>query len=230
MDRDENFSSAYIHLYHGFQLVLSCDEWKTIQEDSTLITYERNETVIKQGERVHYVVWLEEGFVKLNINVHNRQHLLNVSGPGRFIGMSLMITSSNHSVTITSMTVCRVLLIKVETIRALVKRNGDFAYRIMENSTETMDHYLYNYILLEKRNNMHGRLARILLYFANHVYKADKFNILIRRDELADLILMSRENAIKVLNDFRKDDIITVRGKEIEILDMKKLEDLAEKA
>lgn len=230
MERSENFYRSFIHLYDGLKSILSEDEWLNLQKNSTPVTYKKNETIIKQGEYVHYAVWLEEGFVKININIHERPHLLNIFAPGRFIALSLMLTSVNHPVSIAALTTCRALLIKTNTISDFIKNNGKFAYLILENNTNTMNHYLHNYILLEKRNNMHGRLARILIYLSRDVFKSPKFNILINRDELADMVLMSRENAIKVLNDFRRENIIDIKGKEIEIRDMKKLETLIEKA
>jgi CRP/FNR family transcriptional regulator len=217
-------------LYDGLKSILSDDEWTKIYENSMLIEYGKNETVIKQGKYADYLLWLEEGHVKLNINIHTRQYLLNIFGPGRFVGMSFILTSLNHAFSVTSLTFSKVLLIRTETIRELIKQNGRFAYRLMETITNTLHDYLYNYILLEKRNHMHGRLARILIYLSRDVYRSHKFNILINRDELADMVLMSRENAIKVLNDFRRENIIDLKGKEIEILNMEKLKTMIEKA
>jgi CRP-like cAMP-binding protein len=51
-----------------------------------------------------------------------------------------------------------------------------------------------------------------------------KFNLPISRKEIAELIEMSTENVIRVLSEFRKDKLIQIEGKSIEILDIKKLE------
>jgi CRP/FNR family transcriptional regulator len=50
------------------------------------------------------------------------------------------------------------------------------------------------------------------------------FDLPISRKEIADFIGMSTANVIRTLSDFKKDGIIRVFGKTIEIVDINKLE------
>jgi CRP/FNR family transcriptional regulator len=72
-----------------------------------------------------------------------------------------------------------------------------------------------------------GRVAYILLYFTNEIYCTHVFDLPVSRKEIADYIGMSTANVIRTLSDFRKEGIIRVFGKTIEIIDKSRLEILS---
>jgi len=69
-----------------------------------------------------------------------------------------------------------------------------------------------------------GRVAFVMLYFSKEIYNSKVFDLPVSRKEIADYIGMSTANVIRTLSDFKKDGIIKVFGKTIEIVDMNKLE------
>jgi CRP/FNR family transcriptional regulator len=83
---------------------------------------------------------------------------------------------------------------------------------------------------LDIRNrNLAGRVAYILLYFTRDIYKSLIFELPVSRKEIADYISMSTANVIRTLSDFRKEGIIKLHGKTIEIVDVAKLEMISSK-
>ncbi len=72
-----------------------------------------------------------------------------------------------------------------------------------------------------------GRVAYILLYFSNEIYSTQVFDLPVSRKEIADYIGMSTANVIRTLSDFKKEGIIRIFGKTIEIADMRRLEIMA---
>jgi CRP/FNR family transcriptional regulator len=62
-----------------------------------------------------------------------------------------------------------------------------------------------------------------LLDFSLSIYKSHIFELPISRKEIAELIGMTTENVIRILSEFRKEDIIKINGKEIEIIDFDRL-------
>jgi CRP/FNR family transcriptional regulator len=67
-------------------------------------------------------------------------------------------------------------------------------------------------------------VAYVLLYFANEIYRSRIFDIPVSRKEIADYIGMSTANVIRTLSDFKRDGIIKVFGKTIEIANIEILE------
>jgi CRP/FNR family transcriptional regulator len=67
-------------------------------------------------------------------------------------------------------------------------------------------------------------VAYVLLYFTREIYNSRIFDLPVSRKEIADYIGMSSANVIRTLSDFKKDGIIKVFGKTIEIANIEKLE------
>jgi len=67
-------------------------------------------------------------------------------------------------------------------------------------------------------------VAFVLLYFASEIYRSMIFDMPVSRKEIADYIGMSTANVIRTLSDFKKEGIIRISGKTIEVVDKEKLE------
>ncbi|MCX6300597.1 MAG: helix-turn-helix domain-containing protein, partial [Bacteroidia bacterium] len=74
-----------------------------------------------------------------------------------------------------------------------------------------------------------GRVAFVLLYFTKEIYNTRVFDLPISRKEIAEYIGMSTANVIRTLSDFKREGIIKVFGKTIEIVDIAKLEILSKR-
>ncbi len=83
---------------------------------------------------------------------------------------------------------------------------------------------IINQTLELRQKNLVGRVAFVLLYFTKEIYKSMVFELPVSRKEIADYIGMSTANVIRTLSEFKKDGIIRVFGKTIEIVDLSKLE------
>jgi len=55
--------------------------------------------------------------------------------------------------------------------------------------------------------------------FSKEVFKSEVFDLPISRKEFAEFIGMTTENVIRTLSEFRKDKILKIYGKSIEIVD-----------
>ena len=68
----------------------------------------------------------------------------------------------------------------------------------------------------------------MLLYFSGYIYQSNEFELPVSRREIADYIGMTTENVIRTLSEFRKDKIIKIFGKDIQIIDLRRLETISE--
>jgi CRP/FNR family transcriptional regulator len=113
--------------------------------------------------------------------------------------------------------------VKLDFIKKLFTKNGQFAMNLMTKISAINDKII-NQTLDIRQKNLAGRVAYVLLYFTKEIYKSRVFDIPVSRKEIADYIGMSTANVIRTMSDFKKDGIIRVFGKTIEIVDIDKLE------
>jgi CRP/FNR family transcriptional regulator len=116
-----------------------------------------------------------------------------------------------------------VCTVKLEFIKQLFLKNGGFAMGLLTKISRINDKIISQTLDIRQKNLI-GRVAFVLLYFANEIYKSRVFDLPVSRKEIADYIGMSTANVIRTLSEFKKEGIIRVFGKTIEVVDVGKLE------
>ena len=94
---------------------------------------------------------------------------------------------------------------------------------LLEKISQVSDLMMGTRLDLEMRQ-LRGRVAFILSYLSKEIYKSAKFNLPISRREIAELVDMRVENVVRILSEFRRDNIIRIEGTGIEIVEPEKLE------
>jgi CRP/FNR family transcriptional regulator, polysaccharide utilization system transcription regulator len=69
----------------------------------------------------------------------------------------------------------------------------------------------------------HGRVADLLLHLSDEIFKSDRYDITLSRQELADFTGMSKEGTIRILKEFKTDGLIDFQNQQFELLDKKRL-------
>jgi CRP-like cAMP-binding protein len=75
---------------------------------------------------------------------------------------------------------------------------------------------------------MPGRVAEVILYLNNAIYRSNPFTLTITRQDIADLASITKEGTIRVLKDFKDAGLISLNGNELKILNEKALINVSE--
>ena len=67
-----------------------------------------------------------------------------------------------------------------------------------------------------------------MICLSKSIFKSEKFSLPLSRKELAELTSMSIESLSRVIKDFNDEKLVRIEGKEFEILDLKKLQQISE--
>jgi CRP/FNR family transcriptional regulator len=116
-----------------------------------------------------------------------------------------------------------VCMVKLDFIKTLFLKNGGFAMGLLTKISRINDKIIAQTLDIRQKNLV-GRVAFVLLYFAGDIYRSMIFEMPVSRKEIADYIGMSTANVIRTLSDFKKEGIIRISGKTIEVVDKEKLE------
>ncbi len=203
---------------------LSAEELKIINAKKIEKFYRKGENICMEGGEILSFMYLQNGLVKLYKTESNtKEHILSIAKPQDFIGLLSIFSNTKHIYSTTAIEDSIVCFVDLEIIKKFIKTNGAFAIDFFEKISTVSDSVIKTRIDINTRQ-LRGRIAYILLFFSQHIYNSTKFNLPISRKEIAELIDMSTENVIRVLSEFRKDNLIQIEGKNIEILDIKRLE------
>ena len=207
---------------------LSADELKLINAKKVEKLYRKGENICQEGDDISSFMYLQNGLVKIyKTEVNRKEHIISIAKPKDFIGLLSIFSNTKHIYSISAIEDSIVCFVDLKIIKNLIKTNGIFAIDFFEKISSISDSVIKTRIDINTRQ-LRGRIAYILLFLSKHIYSSEKFNLPISRKEIAELIDMSTENVIRVLSEFRKDKLIQIEGKSIEILDIKKLEKIYE--
>lgn len=190
------------------------------------VSFKKGEFICKEGDPINDFHYLKSGLVKLYRTRNNKDHIITIAKPFDFVSLLTVFSDENYHYSVTALEDSEVCIIELSEVRRVIQENGSFALGIIKKMSHSSDNIIKSTTDLGSKN-MRGRIAYILLYFANEVYKKDSFDLPVSRREIAELIEMTTENVIRVLSEFRKDKLLSIDGKNINILNKKMLESLS---
>ena len=203
---------------------LNDEELEIVSENKRSFVVPKGEAICVAGQSINEFVYLVEGMVKLQkINKDGRAQIVSIARPLDFVGLLTVFSNQDYQYTITTLTDSRFCKIDISVMRRLAASNGQFALDILKYISKISDEIIRHTYAINSKN-LRGRIAMILLDFANKHFESDSYTLPLSRKELAELIDMTPENVIRILSEFRRDDLVNVKGKHIEIQNRKLLE------
>jgi CRP-like cAMP-binding protein len=232
MNHTETYMSSSLHGLYDCNACtfrsLSCrhvnpEDFELVRRTSQQLSFKKGETILKQGARASHLVYLHKGIVKFQYeNEANKSVILTiVTGPIILGGANLFFREINIF-SLIALEECQACLIDSKAMKKLLTANGKYAIMMFEESTEMFKSAIFNFISLAHKQ-VHGRIADILLYLSGQVYKSRKFTVSFTKKDISLFAACSHENVITTLSKMKKEGIINVEGKVLEIVDYEKL-------
>lgn len=190
--------------------------------------YSKGDFIIKEGDAINEFLYLKEGLVKLSKTVvEGKGQIISFSKPFDFVSLLSVFSSDHYKYSVSAIEDSVVCILDLEVVKSHARKNAMFTMDLMTRASEATDKIILDNLEI-KRKHLRGRVAHVLLYFSNYVYEKDEFELPISRREISEYIGMTPENVIRTLSEFRKDKIIKIFGKDIQIEDKKRLESISE--
>jgi CRP/FNR family transcriptional regulator len=207
--------------------LLDDEDITSIQSSCTIINFKKGETICKQGTDATHALYLAKGKVKLYIE-GKKNLILKLITAGEYIDLQTLFGDKTYKYSVAAMEDTMVCMINSEILQDLAKKNSDYLFELTKTISDS-GNYVYKKISDLSRKQLRGRLADTILYLRDEIFYSDEFDMGMTRKELAELSSMSMENAVRILSEFKKDNIISLEGKRIKILQLdilKKLSDI----
>lgn len=210
-----------------FKSQLSQEEKLLLENKSTIVNYRKRDVVIKVGEFVNSILLVQNGFLKVETEGHKNMLIIDIVPAVRLLGVPLFFGYSKHKYNITALTDTTVQFFPIDVFKKLIENNGKVALAVMDYCSQGVIVPLVEKIMYMSRNSIRERLAKLLIHFSKDIHRSDAFTLMLSRYEIASMIGFSRENVIRMLSEFNTKEIINLKGKNLKILNIRKLEELA---
>jgi CRP/FNR family transcriptional regulator len=186
--------------------------------------FHKGEVINHEGEKINTFKYLRSGLVKLYRRTPTgEEQVITITRPFEFVSNMSIFSEERYQYSVSAVEDSVVCMVKLEFIKELFLKNGAFAMGLLTKISMINDKIITQTLDIRQKNLV-GRVAYVLLYFTKEIYKSRVFDLPVSRKEIADYIGMSTANVIRTLSDFKKEGIIRVFGKTIEVVDIEKLE------
>ncbi len=204
-------------------------EYNLVNTARKEVLYSKGEVIKTEGDEITSFVYLRKGLVKLyKTDGLKKDRILSINKPGDFVSLLHLFSNKHYPYSFSALEETLICEVDIDVIKHLINTNGKFALSVTRRMGKIADEII-NTRFEQSRLQIKGRIASILLFFADQVYHSKTFKLPITRREMGELIAMSTENAIRTLSEFNKDGIITLESKTITINEYNQLKEICEK-
>ena len=187
-------------------------------------SFHKGEIINHEGEKITNFKYLKSGLVKLYRRTSTGdEQVITITRPFEFVSNMSIFSEDRYQYSVSALEDSVVCIVKLEYIKQLFLKNGGFALGLLTKISLINDKIISQTLDIRQKNLV-GRVAYVLLYFTKEIFNSRVFDLPVSRKEIADYIGMSTANVIRTLSDFKKEGIIRVFGKTIEVVDIDKLE------
>lgn len=212
-----------------FQL-LSREELIIMNMGRFELRFNKGETIVKQGTHATHLISLTSGMAKLYLEgFDNKNILLDILQEWRLFGGPGLFTDSRYHYSVAALSESTACFIPVDNLRQVIRTNADFAEGLIKHCNANSVTNFERLVSLTQKQ-MHGRLADVLLFFSDKLFRSDRFVLPVSRQELGEMSNMTKESVTRILKELESDGVIALDTKHIRILNKTSLEELSLRA
>jgi CRP-like cAMP-binding protein len=197
---------------------LTEEQLKEITSTKKTVFVSKGDMVNREGETITSFVYLVNGLVKLHkMDRFGKDQIVSIAKPMDFVGLLTLFSDQTYKYSMTAIQDSTLCFVDIDLMKKYVSTNGAFALEVMKNISSVSDDIIRKTYAINSKN-LRGRIALVLCDFADSIFLSDSFELPISRKEIGELIDMTPENVIRILSEFRRDGLINLKGKRVDIL------------
>jgi CRP-like cAMP-binding protein len=206
---------------------LGQDELDLISNNRYVSDIKKKTTVLNSGSPISHIIYLRSGLVKeFVIGSDGKEQIIQIILPHSYLGLSSLFGDKTNHFSYTALTDLKVCYIDIDVFTKMIKRNGNFAFEILSSVGRESLHNFHRFITQNHKNSF-GRVADLLLYFSRVVFSSKRFLMPLSRQEIAEMVGISRESTGRVLSKFNSEGLIKISGKKVVIIEIRKLDKIS---
>ena len=198
--------------------VLTEEQNRLVRNSSFCESYGPGKVLFSLDKPVTHVLYVQSGLVKLfKEGKNNRPVIFDLPTSGGFIALLSVFGENFYQCNAAVVENTKLISMDISMVRKIILENGEFAALLLKQSSQEGIQIMTK-LMNQFHKQLPGRVADMLLYFSEKIYKSSVFNLPLTRRELAEFTGTTKESMIRTLAEFRHDKIIHLEGKRVEII------------
>lgn len=205
---------------------LSEEQGNILKEQAILQRLKKGEPIYRVGEESTYLYCMISGRAKLEKEgAGGRSQIMRMFSPGDIFGYRSYFAAQEHLTQAVAIENTAVAIIPMSLIERFCFQNPSLAmYFVRDLSIDLGESDMRTVNLTQK--HIRGRLADAIIFLKDKygfLSDGQTINVAISREDLASLSNMTTSNAIRTLTTLANEEIISVEGRHIKLLNREKL-------
>lgn len=179
-------------------------------------SYPKGATLFVEGQSPRGVFILCTGRVKLSTSsADGKTLILRISEPGEVLGLPATVTGKPYELTADVIEPTQANFITRQNFLLFLREHGEAALRVAQQLGETYHSAIAEMRTIGFSHSVTEKLARFLLDLIadNDVIKGEvKVTLTLTHEEIAQMIGSSRETVTRLFGEFKKKQLLQVRG------------------
>lgn len=210
---------------------LSSDHLQEIDSAKTTNHYRPHQVIFYEGNQPYGLYCVSGGKVKIyKMDADGHQQIVRLAGPGDIMGYRCLLAGQPYTSSAETLEEATICFMDKKTFFHVLETHPATAFHAMTLLATDLgraERQIANMV----HKNIRERLAELFLVFKNRygekAKNGIKLNISLTREEIAELVGTTQESVIRLISEFRQDNLITVSGREITLLDLPRLTEMA---
>jgi CRP-like cAMP-binding protein len=207
---------------------LNDNELEILENNCAQVHFEAGDIIIKQDALSTNVAYIKSGLVKIHIRGPIKEKIMKIARAPMYLCLPSTFGDKINHFSATALEKTAVCFIDMTAFKNFIYKNGDFAFQLILDMSKGELQNFHNLINNAQKQNL-GRVADSILFFAQEIYNSPTFRLPVSRQDLGDLLGITRESASRILTDFHNEKIIEMEGRKITILNEILLKQIGEK-
>jgi len=215
----------------GFLLFkkLTDEELNRLNFEKSCSTYNKGTIIYREGSRLTGFYCVTKGIIKIyKTGIDGKEQIIKFAKRGEIIAYRSLLSQELACTTAKVIEEAVLCHVPYQTLLFLIQNNWQFSHHMLQIVCRELRE-ANDYITDIAQKSVRERLAEVLLLLREN-FDLDRQNTLqisLTREELANMVGTATESVIRLLSEFRTDNLIELQGRKIKFLNIPGLRRIA---
>lgn len=193
--------------------------------------YKKGQAIFHEGRTPSGIYCLKSGKIKISkIGIDGKEQIVRFVIPGGLLGIRALISGRQYMANATTLEDSVVCFIDKTTFFEITTNYPEISQCVLKSLSKLLEEAEQRMTSLAQKP-VRERVAETLLVldkiFKSEKCPVEKSTISLTREDLANIVGTATETVIRLLSDFREENLITIVGRKIVLMDVDGLKRIA---
>lgn len=208
----------------GGMCTKSVDE---LNKNKSCTVYKKNQVVFHEGTRPLGVFCINQGKIKVyKTGAEGKDQIIQILKSGDLMGYRAMLSEDQYPVSAETLEETTICFIPKSDFLQVLNEDSGFSRTILKSMSKdlgAMADSLTNLAQKPVRERLAGALLMLKDTYGMDGVEDGPVEINLTREDLANIVGTATETLIRLLHDFKEENLIVTQGRKIKVLEPKKL-------